>query len=343
MSNVFANGLEISGKAVGAKTVAVTPDTCFTPPENPATPPGVPVPYLSFGFASDTEKGTSTVFIGGKIVNLKNKSDLSKTSGTEAGSAAKKGLITSKNIGKSYFKSWSNNVKFDDEPVVRNTDLATHNHASPQGNTPPWIHLARANPAWTATCERVYADRIGVYKPNPCVSGYEPHHIVDNCSFVRAGARNTSMGDYKKAAELGKKAWKVLKNMFQKGSPHPGRNYHEDDAPCICLEDNMSDGMEHKKAHDLTRAEAKKAKVSSNGGKWTYKEARDAGVKSVKKAANLTDKEAECVGIILDAYFKEHMGCEDSTEIGGPETKAPTATSFKTGKGGSANISPIPA
>ena len=75
MSGVFANGLEISGKAVNAKTIAAMPDVCFTPPENPATPPGVPVPYPSFGMASDAENGTGTVFIGGKTVNIKNKSD----------------------------------------------------------------------------------------------------------------------------------------------------------------------------------------------------------------------------------------------------------------------------
>ena len=93
MSNVFANGLEISGKAVNAKTIAAFPDVCFTPPENPATPPGVPVPYPSFGMASDTENGTGTVKIGGKTVNIKNKSDLSKTSGTEAGAPPRKASL----------------------------------------------------------------------------------------------------------------------------------------------------------------------------------------------------------------------------------------------------------
>ena len=78
--NVFANGLEISGKAVTAQTIAVFPDVCFTPPESPATPPGVPIPYPSFGMAADTEKGTGNVFISGKTVNIKNKSDESKTS-----------------------------------------------------------------------------------------------------------------------------------------------------------------------------------------------------------------------------------------------------------------------
>lgn len=141
--NVFANGLEISGKAVDAKTIAAMPDVCFTPPENPATPPGVPIPYPSFGMASDTESGTATVLISGEIVNIKNKSDESKTSGTEAGCAAKKGVITSKNTGKKYFNSWSTDVKFEGEPVIRFSDLATHNHASPVGNAPPWPEIIK--------------------------------------------------------------------------------------------------------------------------------------------------------------------------------------------------------
>jgi Domain of unknown function (DUF4150) len=142
MGNVYANGLEISGKAVNARTLAVFPDTCMTPPENPATPPGVPVPYPSFGFASETDKGTGTVKVRGETVNIKNLSFLSKTTGTEAGSAAKKGVISSNNTGKAYFVSWSGNVKFDGEPVVRNTDLSTHNHASPGPNTGPKNHQA---------------------------------------------------------------------------------------------------------------------------------------------------------------------------------------------------------
>jgi len=143
MADVYANGLEISGKAVDAKTIAAFPDVCFTPPQTPATPPGVPIPYPSFGMGSDTESGTATVFIGGKTVNIKNKSDESKTSGTEAGCAPKKGVITSKNTGKKYFNSWSPDVKFEGEPVIRFTDLATHNHASPVGNAPPWVEVCK--------------------------------------------------------------------------------------------------------------------------------------------------------------------------------------------------------
>ena len=36
------------------------PDVCFTPPENPATPPGVPVPYPNSAFDSDTTDGSKS-------------------------------------------------------------------------------------------------------------------------------------------------------------------------------------------------------------------------------------------------------------------------------------------
>ncbi|MEP2028061.1 MAG: DUF4150 domain-containing protein [Paracoccaceae bacterium] len=193
MGGVFANGLEISGKAVSAKTIAAMPDVCFTPPENPATPPGVPVPYPSFGMASDTDKGTGTVKIGGETVNIKNKSYLTKTSGTEAGSAAKKGIITSKNTGKKYFNSWSNDVKFDGEPVIRFTDLATHNHASPGGQTPPWLETALANappnpdgtPCMVGAWEDI-RDKCNAQKDTTDTgvknNAYQAHHIVpDRC------------------------------------------------------------------------------------------------------------------------------------------------------------------
>ena len=61
---VYANGREISAEAQGCKVIADFPDTCFTPPENPATPPGVPVPYPDFGFDSDLTSGSGTVKIG---------------------------------------------------------------------------------------------------------------------------------------------------------------------------------------------------------------------------------------------------------------------------------------
>jgi len=136
---VFANMMEISCKASTGKVIAAFPDVCFTPPESPATPPGVPIPYPNTALASDTVKGTKKVKIKDKEVGIKNKSEYKKSMGNEAGVAAKKGVVTSKTSGKAYFNSWSMNVKFEGKNVPRMLDLVTTNHAgSMPGNTPPW-------------------------------------------------------------------------------------------------------------------------------------------------------------------------------------------------------------
>jgi hypothetical protein len=140
-NDVFANGREISCKAADGKAIAAFPDVCMTPPENPATPPGVPVPYPNTGMAKDATSGSKNVKISRKEVILKNKSCFKKSVGDEAGSAAKKGVVTSVNRGKVYFNAWSIDVKFEGENVVRHLDLTTHNHASQTGQTPPHPYL----------------------------------------------------------------------------------------------------------------------------------------------------------------------------------------------------------
>ena len=142
MSNqVYANNMEVSCKQAAGKSICAFPDVCFTPPLTPATPPGVPIPYPNTGMASDTSDGSSSVKISGQEVMLKNKSCFKKSMGDEAGAAPKKGVVTSKNMGKVYFTAWSMDVKVEGENVVRMMDLTTHNHASLPGNSPPWPYL----------------------------------------------------------------------------------------------------------------------------------------------------------------------------------------------------------
>lgn len=140
-NEVYANGNEIACKAGAGKTICAMPDVCFTPPENPATPPGVPVPYPNTGLASDTTEGSKTVMISGKEVMLKNKSYFKKSTGDEAGAAAKKGVISSTNTGTVYFVKWSMDVKFEGENVDRHMDMTTNNHGSPTTNEAvPWMY-----------------------------------------------------------------------------------------------------------------------------------------------------------------------------------------------------------
>ena len=155
MSNqVYANMMEVSCKQAAGKSICAFPDVCFTPPLTPATPPGVPIPYPNTGMASDTSEGSSSVKISGQEVMLKNKSCFKKSMGDEAGCAPKKGVVTSKNMGKVYFTMWSMDVKVEGENVVRMLDMTTHNHGSVPGNTPPWPYVDEvAAPGITEACK----------------------------------------------------------------------------------------------------------------------------------------------------------------------------------------------
>jgi hypothetical protein len=144
-NTVFANSNEIASKSMSGKSICQFPDTCFTPPQTPATPTGVPIPYPNTAFASDTSDGSKSVVIGGEEVMLKDKSFFKKSSGDEAGSAPNKGLMTSTNQGSAYFIAWSMDVKFEGENVVRNLDMTTHNHGSANATgLAPTVHAATA-------------------------------------------------------------------------------------------------------------------------------------------------------------------------------------------------------
>ena len=137
-NEVYANMMEVSCKSASGKTICAVPDVCMTPPQTPATPPGVPIPYPNTGMASDTADGSSSVQVSGAEMMLKNKSYFKKSTGDEAGAAPMKGVVTSKNTGKVYFNMWSMDVKVEGENVVRHLDITTHNHASSvPGNSPP--------------------------------------------------------------------------------------------------------------------------------------------------------------------------------------------------------------
>ena len=191
MSNqVYANNMEVSCKQAAGKSICAFPDVCFTPPQTPATPPGVPIPYPNTGMASDTSDGSSSVKVSGQEVMLKNKSYFKKSMGNEAGCAPKKGVMTSKNMGKVFFTMWSMDVKVEGENVVRHLDLTTHNHGS-NPNTGPWPHTDEMMvPPSNPTCaklqgamnaehqhqlpagkQRIYEDSPGEVKPSTLAVG----------------------------------------------------------------------------------------------------------------------------------------------------------------------------
>jgi hypothetical protein len=129
-ANVYANGMEVSGKASPHKVIASMPDVCLSPPSPPAGP--VPIPYPNFAQASDTTDGSKTVKIGGKEVNLKGKSKYKKSKGDEAATRNfGAGLLSHSITGAVKHKAGSFNVEIEGCGVVRNLDLTTGNHSNP--------------------------------------------------------------------------------------------------------------------------------------------------------------------------------------------------------------------
>ncbi len=331
-NDVFANGREIACKAGSGKTICAMPDVCFTPPENPATPPGVPIPYPNTGKASDTTKGSKKVMISGKEIMLKDSSCFKTSMGDEAGAAAKKGVITSKNKGKVYFQAWSMDVKIEGENVDRHLDVTTNNHASMPGDTPPWVFTDSQAMAAIKDCqdevdnvnkacdekgittrEQRCADnddakacreakrcllvtynqgkRKGKKSQVACCDGEQPHHLVEAHCFYERGKR-------------GKAAHRTVK------APRGKRAYNDKHSPCVCAKgprDSMEHGQFHAFQQKLEAAHDKK------NGKWSYKDASEAGAKS-NKAVNPQCSE-ECTKAQLDAYHKDRCGMEDDTEL----------------------------
>ena len=180
-NKVFANNMEVSCKAANGKTICAFPDVCFTPPQTPATPPGVPIPYPNTGMASDCTDGSKSVKISNQEVMLKDKSYFKKSTGDEAGSAPKKGLINSKQGGKVFFIAWSMDVKFEGENVVRHMDMTTGNHASPQANAAtPWPYLDEMSVTnETGDCAK------DIKKEKTACENFEPYGDRNACAELK--------------------------------------------------------------------------------------------------------------------------------------------------------------
>lgn len=294
---VFANAMEVSSKSMDGKSICQFPDVCFTPPQTPATPPGVPIPYPNTGMASDTTDGSSSVRIGGGEVMLKDKSAFKKSTGDEAGSAPKKGLINSKNTGRVYFVAWSMDVKVEGENVVRNLDMTTHNHAcSPANGAAPMVHVAKLDFPGIEACG---ADKKGV--SDHCGDDVEPcpgplGKTVDQqrAGFKRkdglsrtaqaadaataAASENTSSGKCVRAMRCKLRPYKPNKKQ---GGCCPGqtphhippksmmkdvKGYDKNAALCVCLEGASQHVGSHGESHAaIDHAAAISGKLDAKG------------------------------------------------------------------------------
>lgn len=138
MHNVFANLWQISSKSGMNKSIARFPDVCLSPPSPPAGP--IPIPYPNTSFSTDLKNGSKTVKVGKKPAALAQTSFYkASVLGNEAATRSfGANIITHQITGKTYFKSWSMDVKFEGKNVCRHLDLTTSNHMSdPPGEGVP--------------------------------------------------------------------------------------------------------------------------------------------------------------------------------------------------------------
>lgn len=304
-NEVYANGREISCKAGSGKSIAAFPDVCFTPPQTPATPPGVPIPYPNTGMASDCTEGSKTVQISGQEVMLKDQSYYKKSSGDEAGSAPKKGVITSQITGKVFFTAWSMDVKFEGQNVDRHLDLTTHNHGSGP-NTPPMANQDAAASADAETCQ----DKKDNFKKE-C----DPPKMVDDkrqCSeecCEKQKCQPVAKKDDKKLccdpARTGHHIVPKAEFLKKAGGSEYICKYNPQDAPCVCVtgtswhnEDDEGALMEHGQMHSAYFEERKKLGLKV-GDPASYSQLSGAGAKSSAKVFGCDEK---CMKEHLDDY-----------------------------------------
>lgn len=269
-NQVYANGREVSCKAADGKSICAFPDVCLSPPSPPAGP--VPIPYPNTGLASDMTEGSKTVKISGKEVMLKDKSYFKKSTGDEAATKSLgMGVVTHQIQGKVYFTSWSMDVKFEGENVVRHLDLTTHNHASKPGQTPPWPYADQAMVG--GVCSGMDHLKLVPYKPG-CGTDSKgnkqtPHHLIpDRCTNTKSG-------------------------------------YSHDKAPCICVQGKNQHTGSHRACHRIFDPIER---VFHDAPPFEYQTARYAAAASAGGAMNpprtLSEPEKACVEAQLNNYYQ---------------------------------------
>jgi hypothetical protein len=138
---VFANDMGFFHKGSGG-TGKAFPDVCLSPPPAPTGP--VPVPYPNSLQASDLENGSKTVKFQGEPTALEDASDVSTSTGDEAGNQGGN-VVTHKTKGKGYFTLWSFDVKVEGKGVGRHGDPMEQNCASqPPGAMAIMAQVAQA-------------------------------------------------------------------------------------------------------------------------------------------------------------------------------------------------------
>ncbi|KAA1014520.1 DUF4150 domain-containing protein [Paraburkholderia panacisoli] len=122
---VFAEGMGFFHRGSGGKGVAPG-DVCLSPPPPPGVP--APVPYVNMLQASDLTKGSKSVMIDGEPTALEDTSEISTSTGNEAGTQGG-GVVTHKTKGVGSFKSWCRSVLVEGKGVACHGDMMIQNTA----------------------------------------------------------------------------------------------------------------------------------------------------------------------------------------------------------------------
>jgi Toxin PAAR-like domain/GHH signature containing HNH/Endo VII superfamily nuclease toxin 2 len=330
-NKVFANGMEIACKAGSGKVIAAFPDVCMTPPENPATPPGVPVPYPDTALASDTAKGSKKVKISDKEIMLKNKSYFKTLSGNEAGCTAKKGVVSSKIKGKVYFVKWSMDVKVEGENVDRHLDLTTNNHGSPQANeAAPWPFVDSSTLASDHPCKdekKKEEEACGKTSspPNPCTQKCK---AARRCHLTPYdGTSSPNCCDPEVAHHI------VPMSLLQSDRPSTASNvtglrksgpkaYTEKKALCVCTSGKRDENGNkiktpigsHKKMHDKTKA--KLQAILMAGKELTLEDSIKSSAKAHNETFRKSDGSPQCRQKCIESQLKNQFKqCGTGSEV----------------------------
>ncbi len=245
--SVYANGLEIAGKAKGGKSTACSPDPCFSPPSPSAG--WIVIPYANTTKAKDTANASKTVFIEGKPVMLKDKSYFKTSTGNE-GAAGPKGLVTGVKKGKAYFTSWSMDVKVEGYNVCRHTDGITHNHGS-TGNTADWKFLDRKDTKEGGVCRQAcldiekYCKKCTNCKASDICDGKNPKESEEDRKDLKKQFRKSFLG---KLRQFMKSKGLDISNTWKNGKCYPNfsinpGNYKDSYQSLMCTKQKLEEAI----------------------------------------------------------------------------------------------------
>jgi hypothetical protein len=162
--NVFANGLEVSGKASTNRSIAAMPDVCLSPPGPPAGP--LPIPYPNTAFAKDTRSFSMNV--------------------------------VSHNItGPMKFAAWSMDVMVEGANATRFMDLTTHNHGNPAGGATGASMAEKGPPDFGTDCDKLEVKNTDARKNNAKLDTSQTvtHGVFRDASGATEVVRGSSKGN----------------------------------------------------------------------------------------------------------------------------------------------------